>query len=390
MDYIRRDVERQVNTALANRKVLFILGARQVGKTTLVEKVISKYSGSVLYNLDLTVDQARLESAASLSPQEALASLGSSKVIALDEAHRFPQVGSIVKGWYDSKVAVKVILLGSSSLNLLNNSAESLLGRNEKIYLTPLFFSERLQTQDWFNVSVKTASTKKIYSKQVYALLMESLVFGLYPEAVTTTDKENYLTTVVSDLLLIDLLQTDVVRSPETIKKLLLLLSYQIGSEVSVNELALNLGVSRQTVERYLDLLERTFIIFRLPSYSTNPRKELTKSAKIYFWDTGIRNALQQEFVVSDKRSDIGALWENWIIAEFMKKNISLNLHRQLYFWRTRDGSEVDLVIKDKGIIKAYEIKWNNTKSVARGAFTKLYNVKPEVVNKDNFIDYIL
>lgn len=248
MIFIERKAEKLVRDSLKNKKILFILGARQVGKTSLIDKILKEEPDSSIYNLDLAVDKARVESAASLPPQEALIALGSKRVLAFDEAHKFPEIGRIVKSWYDAKLDVKTILLGSSSLNLINKTAESLLGRNEKVYLTPLLFSEVLAATQWYQNTSKT-TLKKQFKDQLQAILLQRLTFGSYPEAVTTADKENYLINVVTDLLLIDLLQTDLIRTPETIRKLLLLLSFQVGGVVSVHELANQLSVSRQTVE---------------------------------------------------------------------------------------------------------------------------------------------
>ncbi|MCX6799612.1 MAG: DUF4143 domain-containing protein, partial [Candidatus Falkowbacteria bacterium] len=171
--------------------------------------------------------------------------------------------------------------------------------------------------------------------------------------------------------------------SPELIKRLLLLLAHQIGSEVSVNELANSLNLSRQTVERYLDILEQTYVIFRLRSYSTNPRKEISKSQKIYFFDTGVRNALLKEFSLNESRLDIGHLWENWVIAEFMKSNILNDQKQDLYFWRSRSLSEVDLIIKDNAVLSAYEIKWKKIKTT-NSAFEKQYGVKVKIINNQD------
>ncbi len=169
-----------------------------------------------------------------------------------------------------------------------------------------------------------------------------------------------------------------------------MLLSYQVGSEVSLSELAANLGISRVTVEKYIDLLERSFVIFRLPAFSSNLRKEIVKSTKIFFWDTGVRNALIKEFNFSTSRADIGLLWENWVIAEFAKKNLLEGQLNNLYFWRTMSGSEIDLVIKGSKTFKAYEIKWSKTKAVNSKAFTNRYNIPVERISKENIIDFIL
>jgi hypothetical protein len=219
-------------------------------------------------------------------------------------------------------------------------------------------------------------------------MLLERLVFGSYPEAVTSPHKEDFLLNLVSDYLLKDILQFGLVKSHELIKKLLMLLALQAGSLVSTNELSLNLGISRLTVDRYLELLEETFVIFRLPAFSGNPRKEISKSKKIYFWDTGIRNALLKEFSYSLTRPDIGMLWENWVVAEFAKNNLLEGKKRNLYFWRNSEGSEVDLVVKDNGILSAFEIKWTD-KKVKKRAFENLYKTEVRVINKENALNFL-
>lgn len=388
--YIPRILDQKVANSLKNKKVLFILGPRQVGKTTLVEEFLKK-EGGVLLNLDIEVDKAKLIAASHLEPINAIHQLGAKdKILVIDEAHRYPEIGRIVKGWYDAKVGIKIFLLGSSSLNLLDKTAESLTGRNEKLFLTPLLFKEILQTQSWYTSKTSKSQLKTAFKKQVRGLLLNLLTYGSYPETILTADKENYLLNLTSDYLLKDILQSDLVKSPEPINRLLLLLAYQVGNEVSTNELAVNLSISRQTVERYLDLLERTFVIFRLPSFSRNPGKEIAKSKKTYFWDTGIRNALLKEFTVTDLRSDIGSLWENWLVAEFVKKNLTLNLRQNLYFWRTKDGSEVDLVIKGKKGLQAFEIKWSAKKKGSRRGFFDRYQVSPKLINQENFVEHIL
>lgn len=388
--YIPRILDQKVASSLKNKKILFVLGPRQVGKTTLIGEFLKRESG-ILLNLDIEVDKAKLIAVSHLEPIEAIRQLGAeNKMLVIDEAHRYPEIGRIVKGWYDAKVKTKIFLLGSSSLNLLDRAAESLTGRNEKLFLTPLLFKEILRTQSWYTPKTSKFQLKTAFREQIKGLLLGFLAYGSYPETILTDDKENYLSNLASDYLLKDILQSELVKSPGPINRLLLLLAYQIGNEISTNELAVNLSISRQTVERYLDLLERTFVIFRLPSFSRNPRKEIAKGKKIYFWDTGIRNALLKEFSATGMRSDIGNLWENWVVAEFAKKNITLNLHQNLYFWRTRNGSEVDLVVKEKEGLRAFEIKWSAKKKSSRRGFFDRYQVHPKLINQENFIDYVL
>lgn len=390
MNYITRDAESYLEKQLLNSKITLLLGARQVGKTTLLNRLLSRHHG-LLINLDITVDKARLEAVQGLSPEQAIGTLGQPEILIVDEAQRWPELGLLVKGWYDNGVKTKIILSGSSSLNLLDQSAETLTGRNEKIFLPPLTFREVLRSQDWFSSQllledfVWSDSLKTAHD----SLLIKSMVFGSYPEAITTTDPESYLLNLSSDYLLKDVLQLGSVKDPEAVRRLLLLLAHQISGEVSVSELSKTLSLSRPTVERYLDLLERSFVIFRLGSYSTNLRKEVAKSKKIYFWDTGIRNALLKEFSLNASRLDIGPLWENWVVAEFFKRNWLLGGYADLYFWRSRHGTEIDLIVKRGEKMEAFEIKWQGRHPLVREAFSSAYSVKPKLVTRDNFLSNI-
>ena len=359
-----------------------ILGARQVGKTTLIKHVLSNKS-AIFFNFDIDVDVNRFFALTSLPPKDALYSIGNPDFLVIDEAQRKPDVFRIVKGWFDSNLPVKIILLGSSSADIAKHSAESLIGRNEKINLPALVFPEVLQSQSWFNASLRPDEISKSFQNQIEELLMQSVVFGSYPEVVLTGDKRSIVTNLAVDYLLKDILQLGLIRDPETIRRLISLVARQIGSTVSINELANTLNISRSTVERYLNLLEQTYVIFRLPAYSTNPRKELTKSQKIFFWDTGIRNAVLGEFSMDKLRADIGPLWENWVIAEVAKHNLIMGSRNKLFFWRARDGSEIDLVFKNGDKIKAIEIKWSDTGGRNK-AFRDAYNIDVQNINRFN------
>lgn len=384
--YISRIAENIVKDKLSNKKVLMVLGARQVGKTTMVKRILQGRN-AVFFNFDAQVDLDRFKSLSAVSASEVMKSLGNPEIIVIDEAQRWAETARVVKGWYDYEIKCKVILLGSSSLNILNQSSESLTGRNEKLYLPPLTFKEIVAAQDWYLPGQDFKQTALHFKAQVRELLMQNLIFGSYPEVVTSGNREELLLNLVSDYLLKDILNLDLVKSQETIKRLLQLLAHQAGSEVSVSELSLNLHTSRATVEKYLDLLEETYVIFRLPAFSTNPRKEIAKSRKIYFWDTGIRNAVLGEFSQSELRPDIGALWENWVVAEFAKHNLLSGKKSNLYFWRSRFSGEVDLVLKSGAELKAYEIKWQAQK-IKKRAFEKAYNITVHLIESSNpFVD---
>lgn len=380
--YIKRQSEVALREMLDSGKVGLILGARQVGKTTLVEHVLAGQPAAFL-NFDIEVDKARFLAAASLSPRDGLRALGNPSILVIDEAQRLPETPRIIKGWHDARLPATFLLLGSSSLDLLDQTAESLTGRNRKLVLPPLLFTETLGTQVWAGADAAPAHMCEHFAPQLRAFLLQRMAFGSYPEVVTSEQPVRLLRELSSDYLWKDVLQAGLIKTPDLIKRLLLLLAHQAGSEVSVNELATQLQMARPTVDRYLDLLEQTFVIFRLPSFSTNPRKEIAKSQKVFFWDTGIRNALLNAFSTDDFRPDIGALWENWVIAEAAKRNALLGSPAELFFWRTRTQAEVDLVVKHGDDLSAFEIKWSPRRSGGR-AFRDTYGIEVAPIRPDN------
>ncbi|MBU0502571.1 MAG: ATP-binding protein [bacterium] len=386
-EYIKRIAEENLAKTLTQPKVAIILGARQVGKTTLTKHVLANRNVSFL-NLDIEPNKQSLLAAAPLPPLDAIKSLGNPEILVIDEAQRLPETGRIVKGWFDANIPTKIILLGSSSLNLINQAAESLTGRNEKLFLPPLLFKEIIVSQSWHSPVFTNKQIEEKFPEQIQTLLMQSLAFGHYPETISLVDKQTHLLNLAADYLLKDILQIGLIKTPELLKNLLMLLAHQIGSEVSISELATSLGIARVTVERYLELLVQTFVIFKLPAFSTNPRKEINKSQKIYFWDTGIRNALLNDFSTNPMRSDIGKLWENWVIAEFAKKNLLNGGRQNLYFWRSRSSGEVDLVVKEGEVLSAYEIKWKARSSRQR-AFVQKYNTKVEIIDHSRPLSWL-
>ena len=228
------------------------------------------------------------------------------------------------------------------------------------------------------------------FADQIQTLLLQQMVYGNYPAATTIADKEKYLLNLTADYLLRDVLQGGLVKSPEPIKRLLSLLAHQSGSEVAVDELAKSLQISRPTVENYLDLLERSYVIFRVRAYSSNQRKEIAKSTKVYFWDTGIRNALLKEFSLSLIRSDIGLLFENWAVAEVAKRNLMEGDRSTIYFWRKTDGGEVDLVVKGTNTFRAYEFKWSKQNAtLGSKSFTNTYDIPVEIITKNTILGFV-
>lgn len=384
--YIYRAATSEFLQIIDSGKIAILTGARQVGKTTLVSEVL-KHRKMVLLNFDVPYDISRFKAASVLPPVDGMKSLGSPEILVIDEAQRVPETARIVKGWYDSKLPVKFVLLGSSSLSLLSQSSESLTGRNRKILLPPLMMQEALHAEGWYRPEYTLPVIEEHFAAQFRVFLLKAMVFGGYPEVVVSDDKIKLLRELSGDYLWKDILQGGLVKTPDMLRRLLTLLAYQAGSEVSVNELAQQLGMARLTVDRYLDLLEETFVLFRLPAYSTNPRKEIIKSKKIFFWDTGIRNALLNAFDLNENRPDIGNLFENYLVAETAKRNLLDPHPAELYFWRNKDKAEVDLVIKRGELLEPYEIKWRR-KRAGGTAFQNAYGVPVKTITSTKPSDW--
>lgn len=389
MKYIHRTIEPRIASILSSGKILVLIGARQVGKTTLIQNIV-KDTRHTFLNMDRTIDANRLHAASLLSTEETLRTLGNPEILVIDEAQRVPEVGRIIKGWFDSNISCKIILLGSSSLHLLDRTAEPLTGRNLKCILSPLTIGEALTTQSWFDNQISTSILSSAYHEQLHNFLLHRIVYGSYPESTQTISPTDYLHNLVEDYLFKDIYSLGLTRSPKTLEKLVQLLALQIGSEVSTNELSSSLGMSRTTVERYLDLLEQTFVIFRMKPYYTNARKELVKNNKIYFWDTGVRNAVIGQLELKEERVDIGPLWENWVIAEWKKKINNAKRPTSLHFWRTRQGSEVDLVVKQESKLTAFECKWSTKKRSRSSPFTSSYGVPITTLTPETIWKYLL
>jgi len=246
---------------------------------------------------------------------------------------------------------------------------------------------EALQAEGWYRPEYTLPIIEEHFAAQFRVFLLKSMVFGGYPEVVVSDDKIKLLRELSVDYLWRNILQGGLVKTPDMLRRLLTLLAHQAGSEVSVNELAQQLGMARSTVDRYLDLLEETFVLFRLPTYSTNPRKEIIKNKKIFFWDTGIRNALLNAFDLNENRPDIGNLFENYLVAETAKRNLLDPQPAELYFWRNKDKAEVDLVIKRGELLEPYEIKWGK-KRAGRTAFQNAYGVPVKTVTSTKPSDW--
>lgn len=358
-------------------KVIVILGPRQVGKTTLITDFIKNTSEKCLYT---TGDDIRFKSVLSSSNLDLLKDFCDDyRIIAIDEASRIPNIGINLKLITDNIPNVQLIVSSSSSFELSGQVGEPLTGRKIDIFLFPLSFMEM----------------KNYHSKQELreTVLRHSLVYGLYPEVVTEkklSNKAELLYQIASAYLLKDILEFEKVKNSKVIFDLLKLLSFQIGSEVSLNEIGNTLKLDHKTVGRYIDLLEKAYIVYNLRPYSTNLRKEIAKKSKYFFYDLGLRNAIIRNFNQIEDRDDVGRLFENFVVNERIKRNTYLKEYANYYFWRTVRGEEIDLIEEREGKIEGCEIKMNSSKS-ANKKFLEYYpKASLKVINKSNLLDFIL
>ncbi|MCK5820744.1 MAG: ATP-binding protein [Bacteroidales bacterium] len=340
-------------------KAIIILGSRQVGKTTLLQELTKERQDKLVLN----GDEPDIRELMSNPNSERLKSIFAGKtLIIIDEAQMIPNIGITLKLITDRIQGIHLYVTGSSSLELANTINEPLTGRKLEFHIHPLSLGEMIQ----HNGLLKERR-----------LLPQRLVFGYYPEVVTSAGQEvALLKELASSYLYKDILSFGIIKKPVVLDKLLRVLALQLGCEVSYNELAQLVGVDKETVERYIDLLEKAFIIYKLNSLSRNVRNEIKKGKKVYFWDNGIRNAIIGNFLPWENRTDQGALWENFIIGERMKHLSYQNFYGQTYFWRTSQQQEIDLIEEKDGAFNVYEFKVNPRKtSKIPLTFSKAYPV---------------
>ena len=366
---VLRQLEQTIKASLKPGFVNVIYGPRRVGKTVLLEKVIENYPKEKVLFLNGDTNEAR--EALSDSSEVNLSRLVENKdVVVVDEAQRVLNIELSLKILVD-KFSNKIFFVsGSSSLSLAKGVKEY------KLY--PLSTKE-------FTQGLPDFQKKSILEKQ--------LIYGGYPylmQLESKEDKKTYLKSIIEDYLFSDIKNLKEILSEEIIKKLATLLAFQVGSLVSLNELSRNLGIDVKTVARYISLLKQSFIIFELGSFSNNPRKELAKSKKYYFWDLGIRNALTDQFLPLDTRTDIGALWENFLVIERVKKNEYAKIQKEYYFWRNYEKAEVDWVETQEAKISAFEFKWKAPKDKTPKAFRDLYKIEAQTISKENYLDFVL
>lgn len=373
---ITRELESIILSDIKPQKVVMLFGARRVGKTILMEKLVERFGKKVVFLNGEDIAVTEMLSVRTISNYTQL--FQDIDLLAIDEAQTIPDIGKILKLIADNIKGLSIIVSGSSSFDLYNRTGEPLVGRSNQYRLFPFSVKELTQTEN----RVKTVQR-----------LEERLVYGMYPELSSISDfnkKQRYLLEIVNAYLLKDILMIDGIKNSAKMRDLLRLIAYQIGNEVSYDELGKQLGLSRNTVEKYLDLLAKTFVIYQLPAYSTNKRKEISKNSKWYFTDNGIRNAIINDFRVLSLRQDTGSLWENFLISERMKKRNNSNEYASYYFWRSYNGQEIDLIEEHNGTITAFEFKWADKKVKIPSQFKNNYpDVTFSVISKTNFRDFV-
>lgn len=375
IDMISRRLYGRIEEQLFKGKAIILVGPRQVGKTTLLQQLVSNSSRSVL---SLNCDEPEVQSMLTATNVARLKTIiGNHELVVIDEAQKVDNIGLTLKLIVDNFDGVQVVATGSSAFELRNRLNEPLTGRKFEYQMFPISCGEIIDT---------------------YGLLDERrtlenrLIYGSYPDIIMHPEaSRRYLTELTQSYLYKDILSLNDVRKPELLDKLLQALAYQVGSEVSTNELAKTLQIDNKTIDKYIDLLEKCYVIFRLGGLSRNLRTELKRAKKIYFYDNGVRNAIIQQFAPVQMRNDMGALWENFFISERMKHNHYRDYYCNRYFWRTSLQQEIDLIEERDGQMTAFEMKWNPAKKVLFSkSFLEAYDVKETIViTPENYLDYL-
>ena len=358
-------------------KAIIVVGARQVGKTTLLDQLNDTYKDKKILRLNADnptdIDVLRNKDFTQLE-----AIIGENEIILIDEAQRIPNIGIVTKLLVDNyKKTKQIILTGSSSMNLLDSTSEPLTGRKFTYRLFSISLEEYISHND------KLTAQKNLIS---------FMRFGMYPEIVeadSNEEKVRLLREITSSYLFQDILEFQKIKNPQILNDLLKALALQIGSQVSYAELSNLLNIDSKTVERYVDLLEKSFVIYRLPTFSKNKRREISKSKKIFFYDLGIRNSILDNFSTFDTRNDLGHVWENFVISERMKFREYHRIYATQHFWRTYDGSEIDLVEDREGKLFGYEIKYSSDKKKIPSKWAAYKNSTFELINKDKLAGFI-
>jgi len=377
MDYLVRDLSENIIRKLQSNKVVIVFGARRVGKTVLVKEILDKINEPILSlnGEDINVH----DKLAIRSVENYKQILGSYKLLYIDEAQKIPEIGLKLKLMIDEIDGLKIIISGSSSFDIYKDAGEPLTGRKYSFNLFALSENEYNQVE---NSIVKKDKIR------------ERLVFGNYPELLHLPDREDkidYLNEMVSSYLLKDILVYENIKNSQKIFNLLRLIAFQIGGMVSLQELGKQLGISKNTVGKYLDLLSKVFILHNVEGFSRNLRKEITKNSRWYFLDNGVRNAVIANFNPIESRNDVGALWENYMISERLKYQEYKRLSSNNYFWRTYEQQEIDWIEERDGSLFAYEFKWKESKVKTPTQWKNAYpDSSFEVINLDNFENWLI
>ena len=372
---IDRLLYKRIEDKLFKGKIVVLAGARQVGKTTLLKQILRNKEGVLWLNGDEMQVQNLFNNA---SADRLLSEFGNNKIVILDEAQRIKDIGLRLKLIADADCDIQMIATGSSAFELANKVNEPLTGRKWEYQMFPLSFGEMV------------AHHGKMKEMR---MLPKRIVYGYYPEVVTNEGNEIEILKLLTDAYLYkDILSWENIKHPDKLQTLLRALAYQVGSQVSFNELSQMCSLDSKTVERYITLLEQCYIIFRLPSFSRNLRHELKASRKIFFYDNGIRNALIADYTAPEIRQDIGALWENFVVSERIKCNEYYRRWVNRYFWRTTQQQEIDYLEEGGGKLHAYEIKWNPRK---KATITKTFmDAYPDtgfkVITPENIAEFLL
>jgi uncharacterized protein len=371
---IARTQQSEIDSYLFKGKSILVFGARQVGKTSLIRNTIKKNS-FIWLNGDEPDTQLLLEN---ITSNRLKALVGDNKILVIDEAQMVHNIGLLIKRMVDNYPEIQIIASGSSAFELADKTKESMVGRKEELQLFPLSFQEMVK---------QTSFVEEI------RLINHRLVFGYYPEVVTHLGKEEKILNDLTDAFLYkDILNLEGIKKSSTLQKLVQMLAFRIGSEISTISLANEIGINRLTVEKYIDILEKNFIVFSLKAFSQNQDNEIKKSRKVYFWDNGLRNRIIKNFKPIELRDDFGALWENFIISERLKKLSYENQYKESFFWRNTQQAEIDYLEIKNTEIEAFEIKYNpNIKVKFTKSFTEKYHPKStQVIHKENFWEFLL
>jgi len=377
MNIIHRDIEEIIYKQIQPGKVIIVLGARRVGKTILIKQILEKFDIQYLLLNGEDINTHTLLSHRSAENYRQL--IGSKKLLVIDEAQKIPEIGQILKLMIDEIGSLRIMVTGSSAFDLYNKTGEPLTGRKYTYNLFPFCENE------YYRIESKIQRIDK---------LKHRLIYGNYPELThikDLDDKREYLSEIINSYLLKDILLFENIKNSSKIFNLLRLAAFQIGQEVSYQELGKQLSMSKNTVEKYLDLLSKVFIVHKVEGFSRNLRKEITKNSKWYFYDNGIRNAIVANFNPVDLRNDIGLLWENYMISERIKYQKNNRIIVNNYFWRTYDQQEIDWVEERNGGLFAYEFKWSKRKVKIPKAWLKAYpEAKYHVYTPENFEEWLI